>query len=256
MEDISKSTAKSQLPRIFISRPLDQAQDFIEVFQQIPAQITGFPLIETQLLPITLNPNDLNSYQWLFFTSQIAAEHLLKEIHPFPKHIRIGVVGSATAAAVEAKTKKQPDYISPRANAKAMAQDFISSGQKGAILWPCGNLANPEFKELLKTQPIQPLVIYETSPCLEVPSEIKDRLKKGMDFIVFTSPSSVLAFQKHQLSLNQARLISMGPSTSEAIRKTLKTEPLEAAKQTLEGLGQTLANQLQGLPKPSEKTSP
>ncbi len=242
MEDIP-TQPDSPHPRILLSRALSNAQAFTNAFKETPAEIVGLPLIEIQTLPLQLNIHDLNAYQWVCFTSQIAARHVLSHLPSLPKHIKIGAVGPKTARVIEEQTQKPPDFISPQANATSLINHFIETEPQGSILWPCGNLtATASFD--FKTLSLHPLIVYNTTSVLSIPLEIRKTLAQGMDFIVFTSPSAVHSFHQHQLPLTQSTLVSIGPSTSRAIKETLKAPVLEASSQTLEALAHSIIDKI------------
>ncbi len=242
MEDFSIQTSPL---RICISRALEKAQAFCQAFGHLkspPPELIGLPLIDTRQLPVVLEPDDLQDYQWILFTSAVAVHGVLSRFSSVPTHLKFAAVGPKTAQAIQGYIHRPPDFIPSEANSQALFGQFFKAGYKGDILWPCGNLADTRT-HLLQKLPIHPLVVYKTIPAPWVSPDIKQALVKGVDFIALTSPSSVQAFHQHQLPHQQAKLVSIGPATSKAIQIILGRDPLESPNQTLESLAKTvLAN--------------
>ncbi len=171
------------------------------------------PLIRTQPLTseeVRGRAEKLLSYDWLLFTSPNAVEawHALglpfRNIHP-----NVGVVGEKTARAVYSFGGKVSLTGEPQ-NAEGLADAFLRQEVRGSAGLPQGNRSLKTLQERLEAHGVQTssVTIYETATC-------PWRIEQEVDAVVLASPSAAEALPEKVGK--RVKLISLGPSTSEAI---------------------------------------
>lgn len=214
--------------------------------QEAGADVSILPLIQIRSLPFVLP--SLLQYDWVFFTSQQAVASLGPSLQVFQKTTgmlpKLGVVGAATAASLEA-FGLQADFLPQDFHARAAAEAFVQEQPTAGlqILWPCGSKASLSFAEIFRNAGamVEPLVVYETLSLLperQAPG-VQALCRGAIDLLVFTSPSAVEAFFRLQDTLVSVscEYASLGPSTSQAIQALLGRVPVvEAKPHTFQGL--------------------
>ncbi|XP_062499822.1 uroporphyrinogen-III synthase-like [Corticium candelabrum] len=133
-------------------------------------------------------------------------------------------------------------------NAKALVpiikQWFGSNLSDKPLLFPCADIRKDILPEALKTAgiPLQELIAYCTSPHSDLQENVQSYLRSEGDpqCIVFYSPSSVqysIQFlQSHMKDWQSVKLISIGPSTSDAMETTGCSVTATASRPSPEGI--------------------
>ncbi|WP_085991771.1 uroporphyrinogen-III synthase [Oceanobacillus senegalensis] len=174
-------------------------------------QYGGTP-IEVPLLSITCEDrkenktilNDLDQYEWIFFTSANGVECFFQLVEMY--HIPFSNINNKKIAAVGRKTKDKlnnfgikVDFIPTTFNAETMAKEFLSSySVTKQVLFVRGNLSRPVLIEEFEKAGVsyRTIEVYKTT----IKEENKQLLNKAVegpyDFITFTSPSAIDAFNK------------------------------------------------------------
>ncbi len=233
--------------RILLTRPDDEGSDvFIAQLRQQGALVEQLPLIEVSLLPVDWP--DLSEFDWVFLTSKNAAKALLA-VHDAIglRQLPIAVVGPATRQ-VLASNGLEAAFVSPVFDAESAAKAFCHqySAQGLRVLWPNGNLANPELSEVLRQSGAQvtPLTVYQTGLKAQLTPAEQAVLASGFDVLVFTSPSAVQAFRRLNTGLltNQKapQVACLGPKTSQAALREFGRVNIEAHPYTLQALGEAI----------------
>ena len=197
-----------------------------------------------------------NSYSHLLFTSPVAVRFFCEASSRQGisaaawQAVRIAAVGPRTARSLE--EAGLPPHLTAEGNGgKALARELLEKellGPGSRVLLPQSAIARPELREILEAAgvAVDPVVIYDTLP--ERPEKLEpffQALDQGQapDAILFTSPSTLKAFlelsgEKGAAALRHARMhiVSIGPTTSEAIRSERLKVAAEAKSPTVEGL--------------------
>lgn len=212
--------------RILLTHPADRDDaDLVNSLQLAGAEIIHQPLIETKTIPFEM-PN-LESFDWIFFSSGVAVSSFLKTTGLFTP--RIAAVGSMTAKLLDNVT-----FVSPMFDGVSAVQALNAAYalKDKAVLWPCGNQSNPEIKKAfdLVNAKLTSLVVYETHP--KSRTYAPDFLQT-LAMIVFTSPSAVDAFQSEG---PLPKIICIGPSTAKRAQEKLGRVDGVAIPHTYSGL--------------------
>jgi uroporphyrinogen III methyltransferase / synthase len=261
--------------RIVVTRP--HGRDTVSASQNfrdggtpsLPQRLAelGADVLEVPTIKIT-TPDDrqgiidalleLNSYEWLVFTS---ANGVTAFFDLFFKRFqdlrdlggaRIAAVGPATAAKLR-ELHLQVDLTPEAATAQRLAEAFekYQSVENVKMCLLRAEVANRELPDALEELGaiVDDIAVYKTVAETEDRAGMGERLlESGADWITFTSASTVEHFHarfdlpKLLKKFPQIKLASIGPETSKAIR-ALKLEPaLEAKEHTTDGLMAALLN--------------
>ena len=195
---------------------------------------------------------ELNSYEWLVFTS---ANGVTAFFDLFFKRFqdlrdiggaRIAAVGPATAAKLRElhlQVDLQPEEFTASKVADAFKKYQNIESVKMCLLR--AEVANKELPDALQEEGaiVDDIAIYKTIPETEDYSGASERLlADGADWVTFTSSSTVEHFHarfdlpKLVKQFPQLKLASIGPETSKAIAALGLKPALEAKEHTTDGL--------------------
>lgn len=231
--------------RILVTRPEDQAADFIRALSEFGAQCLLFPTIKI-IPPATWEGLDgaiegLSRYDWILFTSVNGVKYFFERLLVASKDVRhlkgikIGVIGPKTTAALMDRGIS-PDMIPDRYWAEGIVEALERYPiERKRILLPRPAIARDYMpKELKSLGAIVDVVeAYQTVQLEYSQDQLGELFNNGrIDMITFTSPSTVTNF----LALFE------GTSIYEEISKTEVAciGPITAQKATEVGLKVTI----------------
>lgn len=239
--------------KILITRTREQASKLKMALEEFGAEVYEVPTIEVR--PLITDKTyeilkNLRNYDWIVFTSEngirLFFETLLKlgldlrSLH----NLKIAVIGPATYEALKHFYLKAD--IKPEKNftQEGLAEAFQKVEVKGKrVLLVRAKVAREVLPESLKAQgaEVEILPIYETL-CPETSgAKLKEVFKEKINALTFTSSSTVENFFKllkeAELDLPEDLVLaSIGPVTSETLRKFGYEPTLEAKEYTISGL--------------------
>ena len=220
------------------------------------ADVLEIPTIKTvpptNLAPIADALIELNSYDWLVFTSPTGVTKFfeiffrgfddMRDIGG----VRIAAVGPATAAKLKEfhlKVNVMPEEFVGVKIAAAMNKYESIENLKICLLR--AEVATPELPKALEALGgiVDDIPCYKTVPETEDPTGAAARLlEAGADWITFTSSSTVENFHARfdlpalLKKFPQTKLASIGPETSKALAALGLKPAIEAKVHTIEGL--------------------
>ncbi len=205
----------------------------------------------------------LERYDWLVFTSARAVESLLSDRAGAVRDRegssdaglpRIAVVGLATAVAVEA-AGWTPVLVGPGSGADALATALVDGyAMEGAtVLFPAASRAGGALESRLRTAgaEVTRVEAYRTLSTPPDPQTVADDLDRGVEAILFASPSAVRGLMRafdgraqapgHGTTIFAAALgatpcVAIGPTTTRALHEVGIPDPVVAPDPSLEGL--------------------
>jgi uroporphyrinogen III methyltransferase/synthase len=226
---------------VVVTRSRSQASTLSEALRNLGATVIEAPAIAIELHPERIIADDraASRWDWVLFTSQNAVAAVFTALDAAGRDARafggtrIAAVGEATSAALRARGIR-PDFLPSRATAACLA-DELPNVNGARIFLPISSLAGPDLEDALRRRGahVERVDAYDTVP-ERLPPEIVDRLQSA-DAITFTSASTARFLRQ---ALGEAapggatRLVSIGPSTSAAVRASfgrLDAEAREAA---------------------------
>lgn len=248
----------AQLPlidkRFLITRPQAQAADFVSLLEQQGGTAICIPTIEIvppeSYAPLDFVLRDLDEFDILILTSVNGVEALFERMLETNQYI--GTLTDIFVVAVGPKTAKalaqnciRPDLIPADHRAEGVVAELLQYGVKGKrILYPRAAVVRPLIIDSLQAAGAEVIapVAYRTVMPEGNGDRIRDLLAMGtLDAICFSSSSTFNNLLEMvggclQGLLGQTKLFSIGPQTSETIRKHGFEVDLEPQSWTLDSL--------------------
>ena len=237
--------------RIIVTRAAAQAAELTEKLHELGAESVELPVIELAPLAdyseLDARIDQLERYNWIVFTSVNAVEYFLARLRVCDCDARaiqgrICAIGPATAAALQSASL-MPDLVPEENVSEGVADAFRQFDMKGArVLLPRAASAREVIPEALAE--LGASVDIADAYRNIIPAESEARVRSwresgaGADWIIFTSGSTVknwLALAGRE-SVRGVKVVSIGPATSEVIRKHGLEVTLEADPHTIDGI--------------------
>jgi len=270
--------------RILVTRAVRQAGKLSDALRELGATPVEVPVIEIQpaedFAPLEKAIRQLNSYDWLIFTSANAVSILAfnaslegYSIHNSP-NLKIAAIGRATAEAVE-RAHLKVDLVPEDYVAESLVDAFLkrhevsghdfsrakSAAKKEGALAPEGNLAGQRIliaraaiardviPDALRAEGaiVDVVDAYRNVMPAAAPANLRAALEQGIDAATFTSSSSVTHLAEAAKAAGIAfpfagvAAISIGPVTSQTLREYNWEPAAEASPSDIPGLVEALA---------------
>lgn len=248
--------------RVVITRAREQAADLRRLLEASGAQVLQFPMIETgppssfETLDRTLD--GLADYQWLVFSSVNGVKSFFARMEEKGRDAGalagclVAAVGDTTAAELRA-AGIAPDLVPDKFQSIALLPHF--EGDQSALRMAVVRAAkgkNDFIDEMRRRGATVDLAIaYETRAAESDLSALRALIEEqAIDVVTFTSASTVDQFfakltPAERAKVNaQAILASIGPVTSEAIRRYGKSADVEAASASVQALHDAVVERL------------
>lgn len=198
-------------------------------------------------VPLDAALRGLHRFEWLVCTSANAVAAVVERLHALglaelPPTVRVGAVGSATAAAFRASGWRV-DCLPPTRTAAGLAAALGDlTGQR--VLFPASAIARPTLAEGLRARgaTVETVTAYRTVTLPPEPGEpLVAALSSGaLDAVTLTSPSTVHGFLPFLAASGRERngpaLVCVGPTTADAAREAGLTVGAVAVEQDESGL--------------------
>jgi uroporphyrinogen-III synthase len=266
------------MKRILVTRPRAQAEGFADKLRLAGFEPIFFPVIEIQ--PIEDNPaldqalEQLDCYEWVVFTSVNAVEvvfdvigkneateqsfnknsRLLRRVYTERRRSaridttpRVAAIGPKTAEALRARGVT-PDFVPDDYVAEAILPG-LGDLQGKWVLLPRAEIARKALPEAIARAGgiAHEIAVYKTLLARPDPNGLA-ALQTGVDWITFTSPSTVKNFIEIVRSRNMdplhlagnPKVACIGPVTEQAAREEGFEVALVAEKYTADGLVKAL----------------
>ena len=239
---------------ILVTRAKHKADELSRLLLEYGAMPVEMPVIRISP-PSTWEELDqailnLKKYHWIIFTSVNAVEVFFKRLYALSLDvrwldgIRIGVIGPATARALEERGL-HPDYLPEIYTSQGflakLDRRYIT---KRRVLLPRADIAGNELADGITKlgAEVHQVIAYKTTATTEEAVSLgKQMLLRGeIDIITFTSASTVtnlLAMLGQEWEvINRAKVACIGPNTAAALaQKGLKAD-IVAREHTIPGL--------------------
>jgi uroporphyrinogen III methyltransferase/synthase len=239
---------------ILITRDSKGNNDFAQKLLSLGANPVRFDSIEIQ--DLTQHPNvqnvlkNLDSFDWIIFTSANGVRFTFNALQKIKKDAR--AFAKANIACIGPKTSEAlvsfriiadfiPDIFTGVELAKQLAASTDLKNKK--ILLLRSQIASPELPESLTKAGarVQDVAVYTVKTSSAENEELTEQIKAGaIDFLTFTSPSTVQAFLERIDSLliksAKIKIASIGPVTTIKLKETGLTVRIEAKIHTIDGL--------------------
>ena len=223
---------------VLITRSANQVAEFINQLEALGANTITLPLIEN----ITINQNELikkvnqNNYDWIIFTSTNAVKFFFESISAKTITSKIAVVGAKTGQLIKELDLKV-NFTPSEFTAKHLANE-IPVSENDTILIPRSSLAKNDIIDILEKRNcvIEAISIYENNSINYSTEEIKKVFNQKIDYITFTSGSTVQSFIKQGIRLKTEKVICIGPETAKIAKQNNINVAAIANPHTIEGM--------------------
>jgi len=239
--------------RILVTRARHQASSLSKLLSEHGSQPIELPAIDIQVIANTEELDqiisNLESYQWIVFTSVNGVEAYFQRIYKLKldsrtlKGLLIGAIGPATAEALE-KRGIIPDYVPEVYTSQGFLVGLSSrdiTGQR--FLLPRADIADKELTEGIRRlgAEVHEVVVYRTVPAAGAISRAKQMLLSGeIDVITFTSSSTVYnlvaVFKEEEPAIISTKVACIGPKTADTATKAGLRVDIVASEHTIHGL--------------------
>jgi uroporphyrinogen-III synthase len=226
--------------RVVITRPPEQSQELRALLEGAGAIPILFPTLATE--PIPQSQPAPQPYDWLLFTSANGVRYGLAYLGTPAPNSRIGVVGPATAKALEPYGLKA-DLIAQKSSAKGLLEALRArgplAGRRFVLL--VAEEARDELSEGLEAEGafVQRIPVYRTVLARPTPEALA-ALREGFDAALFASPSSVRGWVALTPGILPPKVVCIGPTTAQAARECGLGVDCVAETQSASGLLEAL----------------
>ncbi len=245
--------------KVLITRPRTRSQAFAESLKAAGFAPIFFPVIEIR--PITDNPpldqalKNLDRYSWVVFTSVNGVEAFFNKLSSSYRRglgegVKVAAIGPKTAEALCARGVN-PDFIPNEYVAEAILPGLGNLRGRWVLL-PRAEIARKALPEAIQAAGgvAHEISVYKTLPA-EPDADGLAALKSGVDFLTFTSPSTVCNFVEivQQQGLDPfhlpgaPKIACIGPITATAAREQGFEVAVVAQEYTTEGLIRAISGQ-------------
>lgn len=242
--------------RVLITRPGDLGVTFADLLQARGAETVIIPTIRVTGPPdweeVDRFIEQLDEYDWLIFTSAHGVEYFCARLNEVrldaPIKSKIGTVGATTEAKLNSfgfRAKLVPGRFSAEGLLEAFSADLTGT----RFLLPRGKGAGKELPEGLRSRGgiVDEVTVYRTLR-IERPGEPGGELLRSanVDLVTFTSSSSVnglvrmLGGDEAEKWKRRVRVASIGPKTSQTIRRLGWPVDIESPVSTALGLAEAI----------------
>jgi uroporphyrinogen III methyltransferase/synthase len=241
--------------RVVVTRARTQAGALASRLARLGADVLEIPAI--RIVPVAPDAGQEEKlrrvgdlYDWIVFASPNAVEVFFERFFRLHRDVRelgavrFAVLGPATAAGLAAlhlSVDLQPKIYTAEKMAEALQKAEIKGKR---MLVPHGQLADPALVESLRAAgaEVDEWIVYETVPETEDVTGARARYQKeGAHWIAFTSASTVENWRALALpGAPRPRNVSMGPVTSQALRRLGWEVAAESPEATLDSLVETI----------------
>jgi uroporphyrinogen-III synthase len=234
------------MKRIVVTRARAQANGFAEKLSAAGFEPVFFPVIEIRPIENNLVLEralaKLDCYDWIVFTSVNAVEVVFHQLQK-PLPLRVAAIGPKTAEAL-LRLGVTPDFVPEEYVAESILPGLGDVRGKW-ILLPRAEIARKALPEAIAERGgiAHEIPVYQTLPA-EPDATGLSVLRSGVDWITFTSPSTVQNFVEilRQRGMDPLRLTGdpqiacIGPITEQAAREEGFPVKIVAEQYTTDGL--------------------
>jgi uroporphyrinogen III methyltransferase/synthase len=192
---------------VVVTRAREQASDLLRRLEEAGACCYQFPTIAVHPLQdygeVRASIRDLQSYDWLVFTSVNGVSHFWGQLGELGLDTRalgglsVAAIGPATAESLRERGV-QPDFVPERYVAESVIQGLLERGAKGKrVLIPRAEKAREVLPDELAKAGVEVRVVsaYRTGTAQESGEEILQACREGrVHYVTFTSSSTVENF--------------------------------------------------------------
>jgi len=243
--------------KVFVStRPGGRSEKLKELIARRGGTVVEMPMIAIRKTQLSADEKEvfirLERFDWIVFTSSNSVQHFFARLKEqtggfrLPAQIRLAVIGTPTASALEAYGCSA-DYISKDGTGEGFAEELREAfGGKGYnVLFPAGNLARATIADSLReTAGVTRVNVYQTVMPRYIDRDVLKRVIEGRyDMMIFTSESGFDNFCRivdGKVDLQTLRIACIGRTTAGAVARSGIQPLVVATKMDSEGIAEAI----------------
>jgi uroporphyrinogen III methyltransferase/synthase len=253
--------------RVLVTRPRGQAGSMARRLEELGALPVLLPAIEVRE-PADWGPVDralasLTAYRWLVFTSGNGVHAFLGRLRQTGRdlralgHLHLAAIGPRTAEALRSY-HLEPDLVPAVFRSEELAAALAEKVAGQRLLLARADRGRDVLpQELARIAQVEQIAVYSQVDVVRPDPAVLDALRRGeIDFVTLTSPNVARSFvalldppSRARLESGEAKLVTISPVTSAAVRELGLTVAAEAKVHTVEGVIEALV-QLAGNKRP------
>lgn len=233
--------------RVVVTRAVSQAEELADPLRVAGAEVILLPTIAivgpVDPAPLRKAAAECESYDWIVFSSVNAVLFFAAELPVPPGRLRarVATVGAATRESAE-KEGFTVSLTPDRYVAESLVEAFRDEDLRGRrVLIPGAAVTREVLPDELRKRgaTVNVVEVYRNV----VPDDLAERAARVLskpypDWVTFASPSAFLNLRSvtERATLQGVRIATIGPVTSETVRKHGFAITAEASPHTVEGL--------------------
>lgn len=232
--------------RILVTRARDDAEQWAATLSRLGARPVVLPCIVTEPIADEATAQALRGAladaSWLVVTSARGVEAVARLMAgPLPAHVSVAAVGPATARA-SSELLGRVDLVASAATSgtlgselAALVREAPAPGRSVLVAGAVGGREDAERELAAAGIPARRVDVYRTSPVPPLAAR-RQLAAEGIDDVLLASPSAVQGLVNCAVLPEQARVITIGPTTSAAAAAAGLHVAAEARRPNLEGM--------------------
>lgn len=232
--------------KVLVTRSSDDAGSLVSRLESAGAEAVVLPCISIEKFEDGTTRarlvDALRRATWVAFTSRTGAETLKNMGVEIPHGTGIAVVGRGTEKRV-VNYFGRCDLVATGGTGGSLGRELVAAAAQAGevdgtiVVVPGAETGKHDLELELARGGIEVvgISVYRTTP-VRVSSPLVDLDEMGIDTVILASPSATVGLLNQALVPDGMRIVTIGPTTSEAVRKAGLTVAAEAATPSVDAL--------------------
>ena len=238
--------------KVLITRSRTQASQFRLMLEELGAQPVEIPAIQTVDLEDFTELDSalarLGEFQWAIFASINAVDSVFERLGLLGKDsrafggVKVGAIGPATSNALTDRGIT-PDFVPSRSVSEVVLSELESMDWTGVpVLLPAADIGRDTLARGLSQRgaEVERIAAYRTIPTDGMAEKARSTLEQNVDFVTFTSSSTVQnllnMLDGDRRALERSKIACIGPTTAATAEQMGLRVDLVAPVHTVQGL--------------------
>ena len=238
--------------KVLITRSRTQASQFRLLLEELGAQPVEIPAIQTVDLEDFTELDSalfrLGEFQWAIFASINAVDSVFERLRLLGKDsrafggVKVGAIGPATSNAL-ADRGITPDFVPSRSVSEVVLSELEGMDWTGVpVLLPAADIGRDALARGLSQRgaKVERIAAYRTIPTDGMAEKARSTLEQNVDFVTFTSSSTVQnllnMLDGDRKALERSKIACIGPTTAATAEQMGLRVDLVAPVHTVQGL--------------------
>lgn len=213
-----------------------------QILKDFGGSLHHFPMIDI-VENSNIKPFNLSDFDYYIFTSKNGVNSFFNLDFVKEKKINTFCLGEKTKIAL-LENGVEPIFVSNESYSENLITELLDNQMvvNKRVLLVLGNLADNRIQKALSSIcNVNRLDVYNTTLVTKKKENITNLLENKSTISIFTSPSSFQAFN-NLYDLKKTNLVSIGTTTSEAIKSSGYVPKITSDEQTYYGISKAIIN--------------